>query len=227
MKIGMIGSGHIGGILARKFRALNYTVYLTNARGPQSLKAMANETGVIPAAIRELVEQSDVVIVTIPQKSIPLLPAGLFKGVKDKIVLDTCNYYPDLRDGRLAGFSEFTVDSEWVEEQLGHPVIKVFNSILAESLDQKGGQGIGLPVAGDDVAAKKVVMQLVSELGFDPVDAGAIRDSWKQHPGSPVYCADLSAAEIAEQLAKLTDRVQLNKDRMLREEAAIKKYGHL
>lgn len=234
MKIGIIGAGNIGGILARKFRILNYPVLLTNSRGPQSLKAFADETGVIPTDVKELVTQSDLIIVTIPQKSIPALPAGLFKGLKDKIVIDTCNYYPDLRDGRLSGFSEFTIDSEWVEEQLGHPVIKVFNSILAQSLQDKGlpkgnSGRIGLPVAGDDAHAKKVVMQLVDELGFDPVDAGPIKDSWKQHPGSPIYCADLPVLEIIRILSELTttDRPRLNKDRIIREEGAIKKYGHL
>ena len=234
MKIGIIGSGSIGGILARKLRKLNYSVSLTNSRGPQSLKEFADETGVIPVTLTELVEQSDLIIVTIPQKSIPALPAGLFKNSKDKIVIDTCNYYPDLRDGRLSGFSEFTVDSAWVEEQLGHPVIKVFNSIFAISLQDKGmpkgsSGRIGLPVAGDDAHAKKVVMQLVDELGFDPVDAGSIKDSWKQHPGAPFYCADLSSTEIAEKLSQLTeaDRTWLNKARLAREVAAIKKYGYL
>lgn len=234
MKIGIIGSGNIGGILARKLRALNYPVLLTNSRGPQSLTAFAEETGVLPTPLTELVEQSDLIIVTIPQKSIPLLPAGLFKDLKDKIVIDTCNYYPDLRDGRLNGFSEYTVDSEWVQEQLAHPVIKVFNSIMAQSLQDKGLPNgdpgrIGLPVAGDDPHAKKVVMQLVDELGFDPVDAGPVKDSWKQHPGSPIYCADLPATEITRILSALTiaDRPRLNKDRIIREEAAIEKYGHL
>lgn len=234
MKIGIIGSGSIGGTLARKLSKADYTVLLTNSRGPQSLQTFAEETGVIPAHLKELVQQSDLIIVTIPQKSIPLLPTGLFKDLKDKIVIDTCNYYPDLRDGRLNGFSEFTIDSEWVEEQLQHPVIKVFNSILAQSLAEKGvpkehRDRIGLPVAGDDVHAKKIVMQLVDELGFDPVDAGPIKDSWKQHPGSPIYCADFPAIEISRILSTLTpaDRPQLNKDRLIREEAAIKKYGHL
>jgi predicted dinucleotide-binding enzyme len=234
MKIGIIGAGSIGGTLARQLRALNYTVLLANSRGPASLKDFADETGVLPLELPELVRQGYLIIVTIPQKSIPALPPGLFKDAKDKIVIDTCNYYPDLRDGRLPGFSEFTIDSEWVEEQLGHPVVKVFNSIFFESLRDKGlpkgSQGrVGLPVAGDDEQAKKVVMQLVDELGFDPVDAGEIKDSWKQHPGSPFYCADLSAGEIAAKLSELTvaDRVQLNKDRLLREEEAIRKYGHL
>lgn len=234
MKIGIIGSGNIGGTLARKLRALHYTVFLTNSRGPASLQQFADETGIIPLHLAELVKESDLIIVTIPQKSIPLLPAGLFSGLKGKIVLDTCNYYPDLRDGHLNGFSAFTIDSEWVTGQLGHPVIKVFNSILTQSLQDKGlpkgsSGRIGLPVAGDDAAAKKVVMSLVDELGFDPVDAGDIKDSWKQHPGSPVYCTDLTAGEIAEKLAALReeDRVELNKARIIREEAAIQKYGHL
>ncbi|WP_343692614.1 NAD(P)-binding domain-containing protein [Chitinophaga sp.] len=231
MKIGIIGSGNIGGTLARKCRELNYPVLLTNSRGPESLKEFADETGVTPVALKELIGQSDLIILSIPQKSIPALPAGIFK---DKIVVDTCNYYPDLRDGRLVGFSEFTVDSEWVEEQIQHPVIKVFNSILAESLRTKGlpkGRNgrIGLPIAGDNAHSKKLVMQLVDELGFDPVDAGTIKESWKLHPGSPIYCADLPSADIIEKLSALTDadRIQLNKDRLVREKNAIKKYGHL
>jgi hypothetical protein len=66
-------------------------------------------------------------------------------------------------------------ESRWVEQQLGHPVIKAFNNIYAQHLLENGKPAgapgrIALPVAGDDAAAKKVVLELVDELGFDAVD---------------------------------------------------------
>jgi len=94
-----------------------------------------------------------------------------------------------------------------VSNQLGRPVVKAFNGIQAQHLLERGlppgtpGR-IALPVAGDEPAAKAVVMRLVDELGFDPVDAGGIDDSWRQQPGTPVYGADLDAAGVASALGQ-------------------------
>ena len=89
-------------------------------------------------------------------------------------------------------------ESLWVEQQLGRPLVKAFNNIIAQHLLEfgrlKGSAGrIALPVAGDDNVAKSVVLRLVHELGFDGIDAGGLDESWRQQPGTPVYCADLDA----------------------------------
>ncbi len=117
------------------------------------------------------------------------------------MVIDTCNYYPRQRDGRIDAIENGLPESRWVEQQLGRPVVKAFNNIYAQYLMELGKPAgtpgrIALPVAGDDPAAKKKVMQLVDELGFDPIDDGTLDESWRQQPGSPVYTKDFDAAGV-------------------------------
>ena len=133
----------------------------------------------------------DLIVVTIPQKNIPRLPRGLFSDVEKRVpVIDTGSYYPQQRDGRIEGIEAGLPESRWVEQQLGYPVIKAFNNIYARhllELSKPAGAGvrIALPVAGDDAAAKAIVLRLVDELGFDGVDAGGLHESWRQQPGTP------------------------------------------
>jgi predicted dinucleotide-binding enzyme len=208
MRIGIIGAGNIGGALTRRFRQLGYDVSVANSRGPQTLAELARETGAKAVTAHEAAHNQDVVIVTIPDKNIPDLPADLFAGVpSDVVVIDTGNYYPQQRDGRLPGIEEAPSESRWVSQHLWRPVVKAFNNIYAQHLRDygkpKGTPGrIALPVAGDDAKAKAVVMQLVDALGFDPIDAGSIDDSWRQQPGSPVYTTDFDAQGVRDALAK-------------------------
>jgi len=208
MKIGIIGAGNIGGALTRRFRALGHKVFVANSRGPDTLADLAAETGATPATVEQAAQAGDVVIVTIPLKNIPSLPAGLFaKTPKNVVVVDTGNYYPQQRDGRIDGIEDGMTESRWVAHQLGRPVVKAFNNIYAEHLYKlgrpKGGPGrIALPVAGDDPTAKAVVLSLIDELGFDSVDAGGLDESWRQQPATPVYATDLDANGVRRALAK-------------------------
>jgi 8-hydroxy-5-deazaflavin:NADPH oxidoreductase len=210
MNIGIIGAGNIGGALARRLRQLGHDVFIANSRGPDSLRALAEETGAQPVTVDKAARSGDVVIVTIPQRRIPDLPSGLFRGVADDVVvIDTGNYYPRQRDGRLDGIEDGMTESSWVERQLGHPVVKAFNNIYADHLlkrgKPKGTQGrIALPIAGDDAYAKTVVSKLIDALGFDAVDAGGLDESWRQQPGSPVYAKDFDAAGVRRALAQAT-----------------------
>jgi 8-hydroxy-5-deazaflavin:NADPH oxidoreductase len=196
MKIGIIGAGNIGGTLARRFRELGHDVRIANSRGPETLGDIVGKTGAKAVTAHEAARGSEVVIVTIPESRIPDLPADLFAGVPgDTVVVDTGNYYPRERDGRIAAIEEGMTESQWVAEQLGRPVIKAFNNIYAEHLGEHGkpstaADRIALPVAGDDANAKAKVLKLVDELGFAGVDAGTLSESWKQQPGSPVYGTD-------------------------------------
>ena len=202
MKIGIIGAGQIGGTLTRRLTALGHDVSVANSRGPETLAELARETGAKAVTARAAARAGELVIVTIPQGKIPNLPKDLFAGVPDNVVVvDTGNYYPQQRDGRIAGIEDGMIESRWVATQLGRSVIKAFNNMnykhLLELGRPKGTPGrIALPVAGDDQRAKQVVMRLVDELGFDPVDAGGIDDSWRQQPGSPVYDGDYDAAGV-------------------------------
>jgi 8-hydroxy-5-deazaflavin:NADPH oxidoreductase len=201
MKIGIIGAGHIGSALTHRFRELGHEVFVANSRGPQSdaLAALAKETGAKPVTVKEAARAGEVVVVTIPEKNIMDLPDDLFEGVAPAVVvIDTGNYYPRQRDGRIDGIESGLTESRWVSQQLGRPVVKAFNNIYAEHLRDRGRPAgmpgrIALPIAGDDPKAKAVVLRLVDQIGFDPVDAGSIDQSWRQQPGTPVYTTDLDA----------------------------------
>jgi 8-hydroxy-5-deazaflavin:NADPH oxidoreductase len=208
MQIGIIGAGNIGGTLARRFREVGHDVYVANAHGPASLADLAAETGAKAVTVEEAARAGDVVVVTIPESKISSLPRDLFAQTPAGVaVVDTGNYYPRQRDGPIEGIEDGLPESRWVEEQLNHPVIKAFNNIYAEHLLKLGKapgtpERIALPVAGDDPAAKAVVMRLVDEIGFDPVDAGGLDESWRQQPGSPVYTKDFDAARVRAALAQ-------------------------
>ena len=202
MNIGIIGSGGMGSCLALKFVKLGHTVSIANSRGPASLKQLAKDIGAEAATVEEATKNKKVIVVSIPQKNVQDLPKNLFKQLpEDVVVIDTGNYYPSLRDGAIPALNQTGIDSLWVQEQLGIPVVKVFNSILAESLKDMGrpkGQKnrIALAVSGDDTKAKGVVFKLVDELGFDSFDIGTIAQSWKQQPGTSIYCRDIDLDEL-------------------------------
>jgi 8-hydroxy-5-deazaflavin:NADPH oxidoreductase len=202
MRIGIIGAGSIGGTLTRRFSALGHEVFVANSRGPESLKDLAAETGARPVSVHQAARNVDVVIVTIQEKNIPQLPSDLFEGVPENVVVvDTGNYYPRQRDGRIDAIENGMLESRWVERELHRPVVKAFNNIYFEHLLNKGQpkgtpDRIALPVAGDDSAAKAVVLRLIDELGFDGVDAGGLDESWRQQPDTPVYGTDLDSAGV-------------------------------
>ena len=207
MRIGIIGAGHIGGTLARRLAALGHDVSVANSRGPETLADLAQESGAKAVTVEEAARGKEVVIVTIPEKNIPQLPKGLFGATDRTVVVDTGNYYPRNRDGRIDAIEEGMPESQWVERQIGHPVVKAFNNIYARHLMERGKPHgapgrIALPVAGDDTHGKQLVIALLDELGFDGVDAGGLDESWRQQPATPVYGTDFDAAGVRRALAK-------------------------
>jgi predicted dinucleotide-binding enzyme len=207
MDIGIIGAGNIGGTLARKLTALGHRVRIANSRGPATLRELAAETGARAVTVEDAVKDVRLIILTIPQKSVPQLQ-GLFADVPaDVVVVDTGNYYPSHRDGRIEAIEGGQTESGWVAGIIGRPVVKAFNNIIVFSLADgsrpKGAPDrIALPVAGDDARAKALALVLVEELGFDGVDAGGLDESWRQQPATPAYCTDLSAEKLRRALAK-------------------------
>lgn len=208
MRIGIIGAGNIGGNLTRRFTKLGHEVFVANSRGPKTLGSLASETGAKAVTATEAAHNGEVVIVTIPEKNIKDLPREFFAGIgSEVVVVDTGNYYPQQRDGRIDAIENGMTESLWVSQQLGRPVVKAFNNIYAEHLLTKGRPKdtpgrIALPVAGDSTDAKAIVLQLIDELGFDGVDAGNLDDSWRQQPGTPVYGADFDAAGVQAALSR-------------------------
>lgn len=207
MKIGIIGAGQIGGTLTRRLTQLGHEVLVANSRGPSSLGELANETGAKAVTVREAADAGPMVVVTIPEAKIPDLPKSLFEGVPpDVVVIDTGNYYPRERDGRIDEIESGMTESRWVANRLGRPVVKAFNTMNYKKLLKLGrppGPGrLALPVAGDDTRAKQVVLRLIDELGFDGVDAGGLDDSWRQQPGTPVYDKNLDSTGVRRALAE-------------------------
>jgi predicted dinucleotide-binding enzyme len=208
MEIGIIGAGQIGGTLTRLLTKQGHTVRVSNSRDPETLADLAAETGATAVWAKDAPVDADLVIVSIPQKNTPDLAPGIVATRKpDAPVIETNNYYPQQRDGRIDALEEGTPESVWVAEQLGAPVFKVFNGIfwkhLLENGVPAGTEGrIALPIAGDDPAGKQIASDLVDSIGFDPVDAGTLTESWRQQPDTPVYGTDLDAEGVKKALAE-------------------------
>ncbi|MFJ3338545.1 NADPH-dependent F420 reductase [Streptomyces sp. NPDC086766] len=209
MKIGIIGAGNIGGNLTRRLTALGHDVSVANSRGPHTLTALAEETGATPVRVEEAARGAEIVVVTVPLKAVPDLPAGLLDGAAEgAAVIDTGNYYPRQRDGRIAEIEDGGLtESRWTERRIGHAVIKAFNGTYAQDIVERprpagDPERMALPVAGDDAEAKARVRALIDELGFDTVDSGGIDDSWRQQPGTPVYGLRAGVDAVVEALGE-------------------------
>ena len=200
--LGILGSGNIGSTVARLALQAGYDVVLSNSRGPETLTDLVAELGpgARAATAAEAAEAGDLVLVTVPLKAVPDLPVEPMVG---KVVLDTCNYYPD-RDGRISGLEdESTTTSELVQAQLpSSQVVKVFNSIYVDSLRQLGRPGAtdglaALPIAGDSAEAKAVVTRFLLEVGFAAVDAGPLAEGWRFQRDTAAYVTPYFGTEGA------------------------------
>lgn len=204
MKIGIVGSGNIGGTLTRRLQGLGHEVTVANSRGPQSLKQLTDETGARAGSVEDAARASDLVVLAIPVGAVTVLPLGAFS---DKIVVDADNYYAE-RDGDISEIADQSLSSSrWTADHFPDAqVVKAFNTIVAPHLLDRGRPAgedgrIAMPVASDDMAAKRTVMDVVDELGFDPVDAGNLDESWRMQPNTPVYLTDHDAAGVRRDLA--------------------------
>lgn len=230
MKIGIIGAGNIGASLARKLSAAGHDIKIANSKGPETLADIAKDTGAQAVTKEDAVKDVDTIILSIPFLSYRTL-ASLLNGIpSDVVVIDTSNYYP-FRDGVVDGLDDGMPESVWVGEQIGRPVVKAWNAVLAATLAErgkpKGAQGrTALPVAGDDDRAKAVAMELVETTGFDALDAGSLADSWRQQPGTPAYCTERTIDELKAALAAADkQRAPVNRETLIK--GFIENYGKL
>lgn len=134
MKISIIGAGNIGGNLARRLTTLGHDVSIANSREPQTLAELANESGAKPKYVADVARGVELVIITIPQKSIPALPTGVLDDIApNAAIIDTGNYYPE-RDGYIEPIESGLTESRWVEQHVKRPIVKAFNGISARNL---------------------------------------------------------------------------------------------
>lgn len=207
MQIGILGSGNIGGNAARLFARAGHHVRIANSRGPESLRALVAEIGPNAEAAtgQAAVDASDLILIAVPwTKREEAL--GELEGWDGKIVVDAMNPYTE--DFEIEDLGTKTA-SEFTRALVpGARLVKAFNTIYYKRL---GGDGkpkgakdrLAIPVASDDPAAKRVVMDLIDEIGFEPVDAGGlIEGGRKQQPGSPIYNNPIGADQMQELLAR-------------------------
>jgi predicted dinucleotide-binding enzyme len=196
---GFIGSGHIGGTVARLAVAAGHDVVVSNSRGPETLADLVAELGPHARAgtAAEAAEAGDVVVVTIPLQGYGRVPVEPLDG---KVVIDTMNYYP-ARDGVIPELEdESTTTSELLQRHLpGSHVVKAFNNIYFEHLGALGRPSgapdrSALAIAGDDEGAKALVTGLLDELGYDTVDLGPLAEGWRTQRDTAAY-AVLYAAD--------------------------------
>ena len=192
--VGFIGSGRMGGTVARLSIAAGHTVILSNSRGPDTLKDLVTQLGPMARArpVDDAAEDGDLVVVATPLAAIRHVPV---RPVVDKAVLDANNYHPQ-RDGHIAGLdSGQLTSSQLLQHHLpGASVVKVFNNIHYRHLlhlARPSGDPIRsyLPIAGDNAQALSAVTQFLDSIGYGAADYGPLAESWRQQPGQPVYGA--------------------------------------
>jgi predicted dinucleotide-binding enzyme len=228
MKIGIIGVGHIGKTLSQRLAAAGHDVKVANSRGPETIEGDALRTGARAVAAADVVKDVDVVILSIPLNRVPDIAPILGGMSPGTVVIDTSNYYP-MRDSQIRAIEDGQIESLWVAEQLGRPVVKAWNAIGSGSFANKnmppGTPGrIAIPVAADDAKSRAVGIALVEETGFDGFDAGGLDQSWRQQPGSPAYCTDLTSDEMPAALAR-ADAVRSPKRRDIGMAAVAERFG--
>ncbi len=190
--IGLIGSGKIGSTVARLAVEAGYDVVLSNSRGPQTLTDLVADLGgsARAATAEEAAREGDIVVVTIPLKSYREVPA---EPLRDKVVIDTNNYYPQ-RDGHIAALDdESTTTSELLQDHLRQSrVVKAFNNIYFHflgTLARPTGdpERSVLAIAGDDAEAKATVTGFLDDLGYDAYDVGPLAEGWRFQRDTAAY----------------------------------------
>jgi 8-hydroxy-5-deazaflavin:NADPH oxidoreductase len=189
--VGFIGTGMIGGTVAKLSVAAGHDVVLSNSRGPDTLTDLVRELGPMAraATAEDAAEAGDIVVVAIPlraYRSVPVRP------LVSKVVIDADNYYPQ-RDGQIAALDDgHLTSSELLQQRLRSSlVVKVFNNIYYRHLASLARPSAApdrsyLPIAGDDAQAKASVTAFLDSIGYGAVDAGPLGEGWRQQPGEPV-----------------------------------------
>jgi hypothetical protein len=199
MKIGLIGAGLIGATAARRFLDAGHAVALSNSRGPDTLRDLVDDLGDDAHAmtVEEAAAFGEVAMEAIPYGHVDDLPED---ALRDRILISASNYYPQ-RDGTI-DLGDQTQTERVAAVLPDTRVVKAFNTIYWEHLRDQGDTSLPLderrvvPLAGDDAEAKSVVADLITQIGFAPLDLGSLREGGRQmEPGQPIYNRNLTLAE--------------------------------
>jgi hypothetical protein len=205
LKIGIIGTGHIGGTLATLWVGAGHEV-LMSSRHPQELQALAHSLG--PKAHvgtpAEAARFGEVVLMSVPYGALPQVGRDLKNDLAGKIVLDTGNPYPE-RDGQMAVEARRKGTGVASAEYLpGVRLVRAFNAINSGDLRSEAhrkGAPIAIPLAADDPQALQVAEQLVKDAGFAPVVVGPLAKAREFDVGTPVYTRLMTEPQLKAALA--------------------------
>lgn len=218
MKIGIIGIGNIGSILSEKLHEHGHEVKVADARSMSHLEGKSYSGTAVD--IETVTEDIDILIISIPISAIPTIAPIIQKVNQNVTIIDTSNYYP-IRDGNIAAIDNGMVESVWVSKQLGRDIVKTFNNLLAYTLKYNGTpentEGrIATTIAGNNTQEKEIVKGLINQLGFDYIDTGNLESSWRQQPGTPAYCTELTKDELQLALEKAnSEKAPVRRDEIL------------
>lgn len=218
MKYGIIGAGPIGASISKKLVKNGHEVKIADARDIENLEG--KDIAGTPVNVEEVITNIDVLLLSLPLHVMPSIRPIIDQVEDDVIIADTSNYYP-FRDNQIEEIDSGMVESVWVSNQLGRPVIKAFSNQLAYTLENKGTpEGtkgrIAMAIAGDDPTQKQVILDVVNELGFDAVDGGSLNDSWREQPGTPAYCTELTKEELIEALSNADkEKAPVQRDKVM------------
>lgn len=206
LRIGIIGTGRIGGALARHWTRAGHEV-LISSRNPDGLRPLAKELGPRARAgtPAEAAAFGEVVLASIPYAAMPQVGRDNAAALKGKVVLDTSNPV-ESRDGPMALEAQKKgagiATAEFVP---GARIVRAFNCIPAASLASQANrmpERIAIPIGGDDPAAIRVAERLVRDAGFDPVVVGSLAETRRFDLGQPLAQGNMSAAELRKLMGK-------------------------
>ncbi len=192
MKLAIIGAGMIGATAARLFAQADHEVVVSNSRGPASLATLVAGLGPRAKAmhVADAARWGEVVMLAVPWRTLAGLPPP--DTVAGKIVIDAMNPYA--ADGAIVDLGSSSSSEETRAQLPGARLVKAFNTIWFKHLASLARSDLPVEdrhaifVAGDDEAAKRVVMNLIDDIGFGAVDTGSLADGGRrQQPGTALY----------------------------------------
>jgi predicted dinucleotide-binding enzyme len=207
MKIGIIGSGNIGGTMGALWVKAGHPV-LFSSRHPEQLKPLADSLGPLARAgtVRDALAFGDAILIAVPYSAYPQVGKDFATELRGKVVLDAGNAVPG-RDGEIVEEANANGIGITSAKYLpGARIVRAFNTlsyrILASNANRPGTR-MAIPIAGDDQEALAIASNLVRSAGFDPVIIGSLESAKHFARRAPLYGQQITAEEMEQRLKKL------------------------